>query len=41
MVWAILARIDGVTVTGSNWAETARSWAMAKGISDGENASAP
>ena len=41
MVWAILARIDGVTVTGSNWAETARSWAMAKGVSDGENASAP
>ena len=41
MVWAILARIDGVIVTGSNWAETARSWAMAKGISDGENASAP
>ena len=41
MVWAILAPIDGVTVTGSNWAETARSWAMAKGVSDGENASAP
>ena len=41
MVWAILARIDGVTVTGSNWAETARSWAMAKGVSDGENANAP
>ena len=41
MVWAILARIDGVTVTGSNWAETARSWAVAKGVSDGENASAP
>ena len=41
MVWAILARIDGVTVTGSNWADTARSWAMAKGVSDGENANAP
>ena len=41
MVWAILARVDGVTVTGSNWAETARSWAMAKGVSDGENANAP
>lgn len=39
MVWAILARLDGVTVTGSNWAETARSWAMAEGVSDGENAS--
>ena len=41
MVWAILARVDGVSVTGSNWAETARSWAMAEGVSDGENASAP
>ena len=41
MVWAILARIDGVTVTGDNWAETARAWAMAEGVSDGENASAP
>ena len=39
MVWAILARVDGVSVTGSNWAETARSWAMAEGVSDGENAS--
>ena len=39
MVWAILARIDGVTVTGDNWAETARAWAMAEGVSDGENAS--
>ena len=38
MVWAILARIDGETVTGENWAETARSWAMSNGVSDGENA---
>ena len=38
MVWAILARIDGETVTGTNWLETARSWAMANGVSDGENA---
>ena len=35
MVWAILARIDGQTVTGTNWADTARTWAMAKGVSDG------
>lgn len=35
----ILARIDGETVTGTNWIETARSWAMANGVSDGENAS--
>ena len=38
MVWAILARIDGETVTGVNWAETAREWAMANGVSDGEDA---
>ena len=35
MVWAILARIDGETVTGANWVETAREWAMAEGVSDG------
>ena len=35
MVWAILARLDGETITGSNWAETARAWAMAEGVSDG------
>ena len=29
IVWAILARIDGETVTGANWADTARTWAMA------------
>ena len=38
MVWAILARIDGETVAGENWAETAREWAMANGVSDGEDA---
>lgn len=39
MVWAILARVDGETVTGANWIETARAWAMSNGVSDGENAS--
>ena len=38
MVWAILARVDGETVTGANWIETARAWAMSNGVSDGENA---
>lgn len=38
MVWAILARVDGETVTGEDWIETAREWAMAEGVSDGENA---
>ena len=35
MVWAILARIDGETVTGANWIDTARAWAMAEGVSAG------
>ena len=38
MVWAILARVDGETVTGEDWIETARDWAVAEGVSDGENA---
>ncbi len=38
MVWAILARIDGETVTGASWIETARAWAMAEGVSDGTDA---
>ncbi len=35
MVWTIMARIDGQTVTGANWVDTARAWAMANGVSDG------
>ena len=35
MVWAILARIDGETVTGAAWATDARAWAMTEGVSDG------
>ena len=35
MVWAILARVDGETITGASWAEAARTWAMANGVSDG------
>ena len=41
MVWAILARIDGETVTGTDWVETARAWAMAAGVSDGTDANSP
>ena len=37
MFWAVLGRIDGATITGANWVETARSWAMAEGVSDGTN----
>ena len=35
MVWTILARIDGETITGEGWAEAARAWAMESGVSDG------
>lgn len=35
MVWTILARIDGETVTGTTWSDDARVWAMAEGVSDG------
>ena len=37
MVWAILARIDGETVTGESWQTDARAWAMANGVSDGSD----
>ena len=41
MVWTVLARIDGETITGSDWAEDARAWAMENGISDGTNPMSP
>ena len=37
MVWTILARIDGETVTGESWQTVARTWAMANGVSDGSD----
>ena len=41
MFWTILARIDGETITGSTWADDARAWAMANGVSDGTNPHSP
>ena len=35
MVWTILARIDGETITGTSWQSDARAWAMENGVSDG------
>ena len=35
MFWAVLGRIDGANITGANWIDTARNWAMSKGVSDG------
>lgn len=37
MFWTILARIDGETISGTDWAADARAWAMANGVSDGTN----
>lgn len=39
MFWAVLGRIDGATITGNDWAEEARAWAMREGVSDGTNPS--
>ena len=38
MMWTILARMDGETITGATWAQDARAWAMANGVSDGTDA---
>ena len=38
MVWTILARMDGETITGSTWVEDARAWAMENEVSDGTDA---
>ena len=40
MFWAVLARIDGETVTGAGWIDEARAWAVTSGVSDGTNAAA-
>ena len=40
MFWAVLARIDGETVTGVGWIDEARAWAVTSGVSDGTNADA-
>ena len=37
MFWAVLGRMDGQTITGTNWASQARKWAMREGVSDGTN----
>ena len=40
MFWAVLARIDGETITGDSWKTLAQNWAVSSGISDGTNADA-
>lgn len=35
MVWTVLARIAGQTISGADWMEASRTWAMTAGVSDG------
>ncbi len=37
MVWTIMARMTGETISGETWADQAKAWAMKNGISDGTN----
>lgn len=37
MVWTVIARLAGQSISGSTWAADARTWAMAQGVSDGTN----
>ncbi len=37
MLWTVLGRLDGQTLSGSGVYEAARSWAMSAGITDGTN----
>ena len=35
MVWAVLARVDGETISGDGWMTEAQAWAVESGVSDG------
>ena len=37
MVWTVIARLAGQTIGGITWAEDAKAWAVAQGVSDGTN----
>lgn len=37
MVWTVIARLAGQTISGATWAEDAKAWAVAQGVSDGTN----
>ena len=37
MVWAVLARMDGETISGDSWMTDAQAWAVESGVSDGTN----
>ncbi|MDR0951359.1 MAG: YDG domain-containing protein [Oscillospiraceae bacterium] len=37
MLWTVLARLSGETITGESWAQDARAWVLEAGVSDGTN----
>ena len=37
MVWTVIARLAGQTISGESWAADAQAWAVAQGVSDGTN----
>lgn len=41
MLWVVLGRLGGETLSGTGVYDRGRAWAMAQGISDGENGAAP
>lgn len=38
MVWTVLARMDDKAISGSDWMDQARAWAVEEGVSDGTTA---
>lgn len=41
MVWTVLARLAGEQISGAGWAEAAKTWAKAAGVSDGSDPMRP
>ena len=37
MVWTVIARLAGENISGENWAEDARAWAVSAGIIEGRD----
>lgn len=37
MVWTVIARLAGQSISGESWAADAQAWAVAQGVSDGTN----
>ena len=41
MVWAVLTRVSGTKISGTTWAEDAKTWAVTAGVSDGTDPTDP